>query len=163
MSSEDLDEMLNSPNKGVDKATGVLARLFRQILIDANISTMAWATLMERYLEDPRNRVPKNGKDRSSARGNLNKELRRPTMTWKVFRKGIQFLNIVHVRFEVHATWANRKKTVTGINIPIAHTSATVGQQLSHHSEEDEPEMLQRELFKNEGVGENIRRQPTSF
>lgn len=123
MSSENLDDMLSSTDKGAEKATGALSRLFREILKDINIQPMAWSSLMERFLDDPRNRIPRNGKDRSSARGNMNKELCRPTMTWKVFRKGLQFLGATSVRFEVHATWPNRSKTVTGINIQLAPSS----------------------------------------
>jgi hypothetical protein len=49
---------------------------------------------MEDFLADVRNNIPQNIKERSSARGNLRKELMRPVMTWKVFCKGLRFIKI---------------------------------------------------------------------
>lgn len=49
---------------------------------------------MEYFLADPRNGIPANIKERSSARGNIRKELLRGSMTWKVFCKGIRFLQV---------------------------------------------------------------------
>ena len=60
---------------------------------------------MARYLNDPYNKIPPNPKDRSSARGNLNKELNRNTMTWKVFRKAILFLAPVRATFIIRFEW----------------------------------------------------------
>jgi hypothetical protein len=105
-------DLLNDPNKGVETAEGVLARLFRQILFDLNVRPIRWAAMMARYLDDPRNGIPKNSRDRSSARGNLNKELRRPKMTWKVFRKALMFLGPLRVRFIVELDWKDRDTTV---------------------------------------------------
>lgn len=110
--SDDKNDILNNPDKGIGGARNVLARLFRQILRDMGIDQRHWHRLMLRYLNDPRNRIPPNGKDKSSARGNLNKELRRPTMTWKVFNdKAIPFLNPKRVEFDISMTWANGRTT----------------------------------------------------
>ena len=138
MSNENLEDMLSATDKGAEKATGALARLFRELLKDIGMTPMAWSSKMERFLDDPRNRIPRNGKDRSSARGNMNKELCRPTMTWKVFRKGLQFLGAVHVRFEIHATWPNRTKTVTGINIQLAPSNHARDKTVVKDSEDEE-------------------------
>lgn len=105
------DDFLNDPYKGVKNAKGVLAKLFRQALVDLNITTPLWNVKMNRYLNDPRNRIPSHSKDRSSARGNLNKELRRETMTWKVFRKALMFLGPVRATFIVRLEWPNRQTT----------------------------------------------------
>lgn len=115
--SEDVNNLLNSEDKGVDEATGTLSRLFRQILFDVNITPMRWNKLMQAYLSNPRNGVPQHGRDRSTARGNLNKELRKPSMTWNNFRRGLVFLGPIKIRFEVHLTWANKKTTVHGVTM----------------------------------------------
>ncbi|MBN22751.1 MAG: hypothetical protein CL678_15810 [Bdellovibrionaceae bacterium] len=122
------DDILHSTTKATEKARDPLAKLFRVILRDINIGVKQWGQLMELYLDNPRHRIPKNGKDRSSARGNLNKELRRSYMTWKVFMKGLSFLNIKHVRIELHATWWNRRVTIH-----------SVGLQLNRIPEEEKP------------------------
>lgn len=114
---DDPNDILQQTDRGVDAAEGVLARLFRQILFDVNVNIYKWDSLMVKYLNNPINGVPQNGKDRSSARGNLNKELRRPSMTWKVFRKGLRFLNPKGIRFEVHLEWDSKKKTVHSVTL----------------------------------------------
>lgn len=74
---------------------GVLSRLFNIICLDVTggrgISPIQWNKLMIDYI---RSVVESNTTmDRSSIRGNVNKELRRPSMTWNVFTlKGLKFL-----------------------------------------------------------------------
>jgi hypothetical protein len=73
---------------------GVLTRLFNIICLDSTggrgISPIQWNKLMNDYIKVM---VESNTTmDRSSIRGNMNKELRRPTMTWNVLCKGMRFL-----------------------------------------------------------------------
>lgn len=106
-------DVLAEDDKGVRTARNVLARLFRQILRDRKINHARWHMLMHRYLHDPRNKIPPNGKDKSSARGNLNKELRRDRMTFKVFYdKAIPFLNPRKVTFTLTCEWEDGKTTI---------------------------------------------------
>lgn len=115
--SEEVNNLLQTDDKGVSEATGILSRLFRQILLDVGITPMRWQKLMRRYLTDPHNGVPNRGRDRSTHRGNLNRELRKSNMTWNNFKRGLMFLAPVKIRFEVHLTWENRKTTVHGIDL----------------------------------------------
>lgn len=117
--SDELKKLLSSADKEIPAAENVLSRLFRQILADLNINHSVWNKLMIRYLDDPRHGIPKAGRDRSSARGNLNKELRRPTFTWRIFQKGLRFLGPVSVRFEVHMEWPTKKVTVHSTRLKI--------------------------------------------
>lgn len=119
MASDQISRLLSSESKEVEKATGVLARLARRILAEKNINHWKWGQLMDAYLNNPRNGIPNNTRDQSSARGNFNKEVNRPTMTWRVFDKFLRFLGATHVRFEVHITMPNKKTTVHGINIRL--------------------------------------------
>lgn len=94
--------MLHRPDKGMAAThgvAGVLSKLFRQMLIDLNISPMKFSALLADYVRDKRNKVPDNRRDQSSIQGNLTKELSRPDMTWKVFCKGVRFLQFT--RFEI--------------------------------------------------------------
>jgi hypothetical protein len=73
---------------------GVLSRLFNIICLDVTggrgISPIQWNKLMIDYI---RSMVESNTTmDRSSIRGNMNKELRRASMTWNVLNKGLRFL-----------------------------------------------------------------------
>jgi hypothetical protein len=93
--------------------TGILVRLFRTMLNDLGINGIKWNRLMEEYLrieliEVEKKRRQKKGlpplqpgepfeinrRDRTSVRGNLNKEFNRKIMTWKVFCKGMRFLQL---------------------------------------------------------------------
>jgi hypothetical protein len=73
---------------------GVLSRLFNVMCLDVTggrgISPIQWNKLMNEYIKMM---VESNTTmDRSSIRGNMNKELRRPSMTWNVLCKGLRFL-----------------------------------------------------------------------
>lgn len=119
---DEQNDILNDDKKGVEQTIGVLARLFRQILYDLNIDTYKWSRHMQEYLDDPRNGIPRNSKDRSSARGNLNKELRRPKMTWKVFRKALMFLGPLEATFIVRLKWRTGRTTEHSVKLVTADT-----------------------------------------
>jgi hypothetical protein len=117
--NENLESILKADDKHKDEARGVLARMFRQILGETNTRPGEWTGLMNRYLSDPNNRIPANGKDRSSTRGNLNKELSRKSMTWKVFRKALRFIGATHVTLQLTLDWVKRPSTVHIMHIPM--------------------------------------------
>lgn len=70
----------------------ILASLFRTILMDLNVTAIRFDRLLERYINNAR--LPNNIKEASSQRGNLKKELLKSSMSWKVFVKGMVFLNV---------------------------------------------------------------------
>lgn len=99
---KNLSKIIAAKDKEINKtagAGGVLSRLWRQMLIDMGIGPVHYDMLLQRYVTDPRNGIPNNRKDQTSARGNIVKELAKPHMTWKVFCKGLRYLAIV--RFEL--------------------------------------------------------------
>ena len=102
---DDDQDLLNDPDKRVREARGVLSVLWRQLLMVLNIDGWRWDKLMRKYLADPRNGIQNNSRDRSSARGNLNKELKRDDMTWRVFLKALTFLDPCRVVFTVKITF----------------------------------------------------------
>lgn len=75
-------------------ANGVLASLFRKMMYDIGMTNARWDVLMTEFINDVQNGVPGTQKDRTSMRGNLTKEFGRPQMTWKVFCKGLRFLQM---------------------------------------------------------------------
>lgn len=89
----------------------ILASMFRKILHELSINPIRWNHLMNTYLLDPKNGIKRNNKDQSSARGNLQKELLKEKMTWKVFCKGIRFLNIMKFEIIIRAHHSNGKVT----------------------------------------------------
>lgn len=107
--------------------TGVLAKMFRNIVHELGIGPSQWDYLMDQYLnrelkvlEDRRRermirqggvetaeQIDTNRRDRTSLRGNLNKEFKRKIMTWKVFCKGARFLQIRRFKFVIIAEHTN--------------------------------------------------------
>ncbi len=105
----DDQDMLNADNKGVEEARGHLSKMWRTLLVARDIDGWKWDRLMRIYLTDPRNGIQNNSRDRSSARGNLNKELKRDDMTWRVFEKALKFLDPIRIVFTVRVTFKDGK------------------------------------------------------
>lgn len=102
MGKNQMANILTKADKDASKtsgANGVLSRLFRKLLAQANINENRWNDFMRNFLNDPRNGVPNTKKDQTSMRGNLTKEFARPQMTWKVFCKAMIFMQFE--QFEV--------------------------------------------------------------
>lgn len=120
----------NNPRiKPATGVTGVLTNMFRIIIRDMNVNQFRWNSLMEEYLryeiagaerrrreKDSRNLDPNkppvdhvelNRRDRTSIRGNLNKEFSRGSMTWKVFCKTLMFLQWRKFQIVIIATHRN--------------------------------------------------------
>lgn len=123
MPKNQLSKILEAPHRYVDQthrtANGILASLFRRILGDLNISVARWQSLMADFVSDAHNGAPSNQKDRTSMRGNLTKEFSRPQMTWKVFCKGLRFLQVVRFRLTIEATWPNGRTSVHGAVVDL--------------------------------------------
>lgn len=95
---------------------------------------------MIKYLDDPRNGIPRDLK--SSARGNLNKELVRDKITWKVFRKALRFLGPSFIRFEIHFEWADGTKSIHGVDLNAGPVDETAEYEGSETDETDIPAVI---------------------
>lgn len=95
---------------------------------------------MIKYLDDPRNGIPRDLK--SSARGNLNKELVRDKITWKVFRKALRFLGPSFIRFEIHFRWSDGTTSVHGVNLNAGPVNESVESEGSDMDETDIPQVI---------------------
>jgi hypothetical protein len=89
----------------------ILASMFRSMIESLGINHNRQHHLMNMWLNDPKNGIPRNIKDQSSARGNLQKELFKTKMSWKVFCKGLRFLNIVRFELVIRAHHSGGKIT----------------------------------------------------
>ena len=86
---------------GADK---ILADLYRQI---AHTVLPILPKLIDKYLE--RRGKYTNTKEIASARGNITKELSAETMSWKVFCRSLEILQIKKMSLKVDITWGNNK------------------------------------------------------
>jgi hypothetical protein len=90
--------MLLRGDRGVGRRSGVvnvLSNLFFKMLLDLNVTIPRWKHLMDEYVaSEAQQSNSNNRRDRTSLRGNLNKEFIRHRMTWKVFCKAMAFLKL---------------------------------------------------------------------
>lgn len=108
---------------GVD---GVLAKLFNLICLEitngGGIGPIQWNKLMIDYIR--RVSSSKIAIDRSSIRGNMNKELRKPGMTWKVFStKGLPFLKMDCFSLTINAVFEDGKETCSTVSAAFSADS----------------------------------------
>lgn len=102
---DNIRRVISADDKREGESKNILTKLFRRILKDRGITPSRWSQLMNRYLNDPANKIPLEGKKRSSDRNNLNKELARPNMSLNVFMKGLRLLNPVRARITLDLEW----------------------------------------------------------
>jgi hypothetical protein len=119
----ELTALLQDRSKGVHATKGIgglMARLWRQILLDTSMELGKLEHLLQRHIERGR----RAGTDPSIVnyynKGNLRRELAKPTMTWRVFIKALRVIDIVHVRFAVELTHRGGKRTLHGIDVNLA-------------------------------------------
>lgn len=91
------------PVRSVDS---VLPVFYREILKDLTIDEGRFLVCVEKYVR--RTIEPKDVMEISSIRGNLKKELLRSVMTWKVFIKGLQVINIRKFDLALHVEIARK-------------------------------------------------------
>lgn len=77
----------------------ILASMFRKMVRDLLTTTGMWNRWMDNYLLDPVNGINQNRTDLSTARGNMNKELFNPKLSWRTFCKCLRFMQIT--RFDL--------------------------------------------------------------
>lgn len=97
----DFDRVLTDSTREVEDARNILARLFRQILLERQIGPTEALQLMAAWIADPKNNIPHTLRGASYERGNLIKELSNSRMSWKVFIKAMRWLRIPRITFIV--------------------------------------------------------------
>lgn len=88
----DLNNLLLNIEDNIGSDTNALAKILRGLMYDMNIGPLQMSQLLTRWLDNPRNGIPKTGSGRSNKRGNLIKEIAKPRITWPVFEKAIVVL-----------------------------------------------------------------------
>lgn len=143
-----MHRLLADPEKQIHMtygSHGALAKFWRRMLMDLGINGFRFSVLMDRYLRDPNNHVPNNKSDRTSNRGNFNKEFSHPQMSWKVFCKGMKFLLIESMEITIKAKHHDGKITEHHLFVPL--DSDTAEMEIDEADKSDhEPAMDQEEI-----------------
>ena len=111
----EMDKILTSADKGISATRGIggiLARLWRTILDDLQVKPNRFEMLLSDFINSAKRGVPEHRISRHFTRGNLRRELEQPTMTFKVFIKGMKFLKIARIRFAVELEHADGRTTL---------------------------------------------------
>lgn len=122
------------PQEIVKNAQGgagtILAKLFKSMLVQEKIdSSYPWNFLMDKFIKDPKNNIEQDNRSQSSARGNLQKELLKSTMSWRVFCKALRFLTIKSFVITIEATHSNGKKSAHFYNVDLSECPDLVSEE----------------------------------
>jgi hypothetical protein len=128
MSTKKVMELLTLPDRGASEPSGpngILARLFRIILWQLNITPMRFGKYMSDYIHDKRYGIKDTRTAHTMARGNLMKELGKSEMTFKVFMKGLRFIKISRIEFIIKAHHPNGTTTVHSTEVDLSSEEMT--------------------------------------
>lgn len=133
--SKSLKEIVADTDKQITQSRNPLARLYRTILLEKDINHNTIDHYLNQYLDDPALGIPRNSKDRSSERGNLLKQLGKPTISWKIFTKGLRLLRPRHVRITL--TFTDQRGVVTNHYIDLEGTDDQLDDELDDNEDDD--------------------------
>jgi hypothetical protein len=106
----EIEKILNSPDRGTLSTRGVggiLAKLFRQILWDRDVTSNRFENNLTDFIDSARRNSTSDSVSRYITRGNLRRAFEENTMTFKVFVKGMKFLKVIKINFTVELTHRN--------------------------------------------------------
>lgn len=126
-----LSELLSDPEKMADKAEEPVACLWRRLLAALNVDLLSWNNYQEHYLKKSPVCRPKNNRDKNDKRNTLIKEFQRTRLSFKVFLKGLYFLQFDRVDIIVVAR-KNRKQYLAEVSIDLN----TMPEQVSPENDE---------------------------
>lgn len=101
-----LDKTVNS-EKEIGKTESTLRSLFADLMLNLRIDTEKFNELINRYILSAK--IPLNVRDISSTRGNIKKEILKSPMSWKIFIKGLMFLNVEKLEIIIRLHQASGK------------------------------------------------------
>lgn len=121
----DLEALLSDPNKKVNKATGMLSKVWRRILSKNEITIDRWKSFSTKYLHKiiPETFEAKEGethkekmaryKKRSNVKVNVKDELIRSAFTINVFMKGMVFIDVESIDISIRIKRLNNDRLTT--------------------------------------------------
>lgn len=118
----EIDRILTQPDRGITETRGIggiLARLWRTILSDLNMQPGQFELLLSDFITNARRKIPDNRVSKLFTRGNLRREFEKPTMTFKVFMKGMKLLKVRKLRLAVELEFSTKRKTLHQVSVDL--------------------------------------------
>jgi hypothetical protein len=107
----------NAALYGFRPAVDALSRLIRVILWDLHITPYRLEQMVKDYVDGLVKDTDQTPHVRSAIRGNLNKEIRASTVSWKVFMKFLKILKPRSVQFRVEIIMQDGTRSVNSIDL----------------------------------------------
>lgn len=102
---------------GEDITTGmpdsILSGLYRTVLKDLGIEETRFITQVNKYIQ--KRETTGETKDVSSVKGTLRNELLKSVMTWKVFTKGLQVINVATCQIGVEVYFNDKRRSPVAV------------------------------------------------
>lgn len=98
------EEVLLATDRRVNSTSDPLARIFRRLLLDGNITPSTMSILMDRYI---RKKSKNNSATRLTDKANYTSGLFKPQITFKSLLRGFKILDLTKVEITVRAHWKN--------------------------------------------------------
>lgn len=123
-----ISRLFSHPEKLIGEADNFLAKLFRIYLVDQNIGLERFNAYVGKWINNPIYGFLKDPSKRSSARGNLNKEILRPNMSPDVFLKAMAAMGnedveiVMRTRRNGRDTWTEHAISINKIPEIVAAT-----------------------------------------
>ncbi len=114
-----LEEKMRLPDRGESQGKNTLARLWSRIMVKIKLTPSKIEENNRAYVRNPLNQIPDDSGKRSSAAGNIRKEIERNTLTWRGFEKLIRWARPASAKVVAIITWKDGTTTVDSINIRI--------------------------------------------
>jgi hypothetical protein len=151
MSTTKIMELLSRTDRGINDTAGpngILAKLWRVILYDLNITPMRFGKYMKDYVVNPRNGVPDSKPAQTQARGNLMKVLGKGEMTFKVFMQAMHFIKAVRIRFIIEIEHENGNLTTHSAAVDLSTVDSVVTfNEEPEYTPEAEEEPAQEQIW----------------
>lgn len=111
-----LKEIWRSPDKYVyetsNSPTGTLARMVRGMFGSYGVNVSRGESLMNEYINDPRNGIPQDRKAQLIVRGGLSKGLASDEMSWKTLIKALHFIKAKKFKITIEIWRDSNRSTI---------------------------------------------------
>ena len=134
---KDMTAILKDPDKLMYETKGVggiLAKLWRVVLFDLKVSDTRFEHLCMNYVANARKNLQDSRVANFFNRGNLRRELAKPTMTWKVLIKGLKVLEFGSMELSVKLTHRSGKVSIHSVIVDVANAD------IAYEPDDQQPE-----------------------
>ncbi len=99
--------------------TGVLSRLWRVILMNLGMKPESYEMSLLETSKRAKQYANSDRLSKTMGIANLRRELDSPTMTWKVFVKGLRIIRVVKVTLSVNLTFSTGVETTHSVDVDL--------------------------------------------